>query len=46
MTLNACPSCINSELESMPVSIDEIYMFDYDPSHGVALEFRNKNSKR
>jgi len=28
--VNACPSCIDSELESMPLSTSEIYTFDYD----------------
>jgi hypothetical protein len=34
-----CPSCMNSELESMPISFDETYKFDYNASHGVTLEF-------
>ena len=41
-TFNACPTCMNSELELMPISINEIYTFDYDPSKGITLEFWNK----
>jgi hypothetical protein len=37
---NECPSCMNSELESMPISFDETYTFDYNPSQGVSLGFR------
>lgn len=34
-----CPTCMNYELEFMPLSIDETYKFDYDKRHGVTLEF-------
>jgi len=27
-SLNACPACMNSELESMPISLNEIYTID------------------
>ena len=39
---NSCPECMNSELESMPISFDETYTFDYEPLQGVSLEFSNK----
>ncbi|MGA9151313.1 MAG: hypothetical protein WBZ36_12110 [Candidatus Nitrosopolaris sp.] len=35
-----CPSCMKTELESMPISLDETYKFDYDANRGVTLEFR------
>lgn len=38
--LNSCPSCMNSELESIPIRFDETYTFDYDPLQGVSLGFR------
>ena len=34
-----CPSCKDSKVESMPISIEETYKFDYDGSRGVTLEF-------
>ena len=37
-----CPACMNSELESMPIGLNEKYTFDYDPSQGVSLGFSNK----
>ena len=40
-SLNKCPSCMNPELESMPISLNELYTFDYDPWHGVTLGFSN-----
>jgi hypothetical protein len=40
-SFNQCPSCMNSDLESMPISANEIYTFDYDPWQGVTLEFWN-----
>ena len=43
---NECPACMNSELESMPISFDETYTFDHDPRQGVSLGFWNKNGKR
>jgi hypothetical protein len=30
---------MKAELESIPVSLHEIYKFDYDASRGVTLEF-------
>ena len=39
-SLNECPSCINSELESIPIGLDETYTFHYDPLQGVSLGFR------
>jgi hypothetical protein len=32
-----CPSCMNSELESMPLSLNEIYIFDHDEFQGVSV---------
>ena len=36
---DVCPTCVNSEIETMPISFDETYKFDYDASRGVTLEF-------
>ena len=44
--INSCPSCMNSELDSMPISFDEKYTFDHDSLKGVTLGFWNQNSKR
>ena len=38
-SVEVCPSCMNSELESMPLSFDETYKFNYDARSGVTLEF-------
>ncbi len=38
-TFSTCPSCMNSVLESMPLSFDEKYTFDYDPRQGATLGF-------
>lgn len=38
-TIRTCPSCMNFELESMPISLDEKYTFNYDPLQGVSLGF-------
>jgi len=37
-----CPTCMNYELELMPISTDEEYKFDYDKRHGVTLEFAQR----
>jgi hypothetical protein len=34
-----CPSCKNDKVESMPISFDETYKFNYDSGRGVILEF-------
>jgi hypothetical protein len=36
---DVCPTCVNSEIETMHISFDETYKFDYDASRGVTLEF-------
>ena len=36
-----CPSCNSVEVESMPLSDNELYKFDYHPKRGVTLEFLN-----
>jgi hypothetical protein len=41
-SFNEGPSCMNSELESVPISFNEKYTFNYDPLQGVSLEFSNK----
>jgi len=39
MTVTKCPSCSDARLESMPISDNEIYKFEYDSETGVILEF-------
>ena len=37
--ITKCPSCSNNRVESIPISYDEVYKFDYDPKRGVILKF-------
>jgi len=37
--VDVCPSCKDEKVESMPISFDETYKFDYDAGSGVILEF-------
>jgi hypothetical protein len=37
--VDICPSCKHGKVESMPISFDETYKFDYDAGRGVILEF-------
>jgi len=39
-SVEVCPSCKNDKVESMPLSVDETYKFDYGAGRGVELEFR------
>lgn len=39
-TLEICPSCMNSKVESMPISDKETYAYRYNAIRGVTLEFR------
>jgi hypothetical protein len=34
-----CPTCDNDNVESMPISNDELYTFSHDGNRGVTLEF-------
>lgn len=35
-----CPACrTEKSVESLPISSDESYVFDYNPTRGVILEF-------
>ena len=38
-SLAKCPSCIEGNLESVPVAENEEYKFDYDIKRGVTMEF-------
>ena len=37
--ITGCPCCNSVNLESMPISEEEVYRFDYHPKKGVTLEF-------
>ena len=39
ISTSKCPSCSNNRVESIPISYDEVYKFDYDPKRGVILKF-------
>ena len=41
--VNECPSCNEKTIERMPLSANEIYLFDYNRVTGVILEFSNYN---
>src|ERR687896_459757 len=42
-----CPSCNSANrVESIPLSYDEVYKFDYDPKCGVVLEFSKADEGR
>jgi hypothetical protein len=41
---NHCPSCSNNRVESIPISYNEVYKFDYNPKRGVTLEFSTPNA--
>jgi hypothetical protein len=38
-SVERCPSCNDAKVDSMPLSFDETYKFDYDAGRGVTLEF-------
>jgi hypothetical protein len=39
-----CPNCSNNRVESIPISYNEVYKFDYNPKRGVTLEFSTPNA--
>jgi hypothetical protein len=41
--ITKCHSCNNNKVESIPISYNEVYKFDYDPKeNGVALQFSKR----
>lgn len=38
-SVEVCLTCNGAKVESMPISFDETYKFDYDSARGVTLEF-------
>jgi len=38
-----CPSCKENTIERMPLSANDVYLFDYNRVTGVILEFSNCN---
>jgi hypothetical protein len=34
-----CPSCSSNNVESMPISNDEVYTFSHNRTRGITLEF-------
>ena len=37
--ITKCPSCIEEDIESLPIAKNEEYRFGYDTKRGVAMEF-------
>ena len=37
--ITKCPNCSNDNVESMPISHDEVYTFSHNRSRGITLEF-------
>jgi hypothetical protein len=40
-----CPICGNKNIESMPISHDEVHTSNHDPKRGVTLEFSKWRSQ-
>lgn len=40
-----CPSCKENAIESMPISANDAYSFEYSPLTGVMLEFSNRKTQ-
>jgi hypothetical protein len=38
-SLTKCPSCIEGNMESIPIAENENYRFDYDSRRGLTIEF-------
>ena len=43
--VSRCPTCGNDNVESMPISHDEVYTFNHDPKRGVTLGFSKWRSQ-
>jgi hypothetical protein len=38
-TISKCPVCNEGSVESIPISDNDVYRFDYDPKREITLEF-------
>jgi hypothetical protein len=38
-TISKCPVCNKGGVESIPISDNDVYRFDYDSKRGITLEF-------
>jgi hypothetical protein len=45
MVVTKCPLCGNKNIESMPILLDEVHTFNYDPKRGVTLGFYKYRSQ-
>lgn len=45
MAINRCPNCSSNLIESMPITSDETYDFDYDAKRGAVLHFASESSE-
>jgi hypothetical protein len=45
MVVTKCPLCGNKNIESMPISLDEVHTFNHDPKRGVTLGFYKYRSQ-
>src|SRR5919108_2104108 len=43
--INRCPNCNSHLIESIPITSDETYDFDYDAKRGVVLHFASERSE-
>jgi predicted Zn-ribbon and HTH transcriptional regulator len=41
-----CPICHQDEIESLPLSDDEVYKFDYSSKRGISLEFKKNDDNK
>jgi hypothetical protein len=45
MVVTKCPICGNKNIESMPISHDEVYTLNNDPKRGVIFGFSKWRSQ-
>jgi hypothetical protein len=38
-TVTRCPTCDSDNVESLPISNDEVYTFSYNGNRGITLEY-------
>jgi hypothetical protein len=45
-TFSRCPVCHQDEIESLPLSDDEVYKLDYGSKRGISLEFKKNEDNK
>lgn len=41
--ISRCPLCDYTDIDIIPICVNEVFMLDYNPIRGVSIEFRSSH---